>query len=126
MAGKGDRFRKVDKKKYDENFERVFGIKKFNIMSNEDRKELIYDRDGKIGRNISSDRYDSGNIYETCQDASGQKRRSKTKTKTETFWTGPGYRGEYSCPHGVGHGNHIHGCCQERCCTREDFPPRKK
>jgi len=36
------------------------------------------------------------------------------------FWTGPGYRGEYNCPHGVGHGLHIHGC--DGCCSRPDFP----
>jgi hypothetical protein len=38
----------------------------------------------------------------------------------EPFWTGPGYRGEYQCPHGVGHGTHIHGC--DGCCSRPDFP----
>lgn len=36
------------------------------------------------------------------------------------FWQGPGYRGEYMCPHGVGHGNHIHGC--DGCCELPDFP----
>jgi hypothetical protein len=36
------------------------------------------------------------------------------------FWTGPGYRGEYQCPHGVGHADHIHGC--DGCCGRSDFP----
>jgi len=41
-------------------------------------------------------------------------------TKPEPFWTGPGYRGEYQCPHGIGHGNHIHGC--DGCCQRPDFP----
>lgn len=40
--------------------------------------------------------------------------------KSEPFWTGPGYRGEYNCPHGVGHGNHDHGC--DGCCGRDDFP----
>lgn len=39
-------------------------------------------------------------------------------------WTGPGYRGEYNCEHGVGHGNHIHGC--DGCCSREDYPLRNK
>lgn len=39
-------------------------------------------------------------------------------------WTGPGYRGEYSCAHGVGHGNHTHGC--DGCCARKDFPLRGK
>jgi len=38
----------------------------------------------------------------------------------EPYWTGPGYRGEYQCPHGVGHGNHIHGC--DGCCQLPDFP----
>ena len=42
----------------------------------------------------------------------------------EPYWTGPGYRNEYQCPHGVGHGNHIH-CC-DGCCQREDFPLNKK
>ena len=40
--------------------------------------------------------------------------------ENEPFWTGPGYRGEYQCPHGVGHGRHIHGC--DGCCKRDDFP----
>ncbi len=40
------------------------------------------------------------------------------------FWTGPGYRGEYRCPHGIGHGNHVHGC--DGCCSRDDFPLREK
>jgi hypothetical protein len=44
----------------------------------------------------------------------------KNKKEEELFWTGPGYRGEYQCPHGVGHGNHIHGC--DGCCERDDFP----
>lgn len=39
------------------------------------------------------------------------------------YWSAPGYRGEWSCPHGVGHGNHIHGC--DGCCGRDDYPGRK-
>ena len=31
---------------------------------------------------------------------------------------------EYVCEHGVGHGNHIHGC--DGCCRRSDFPLNKK
>jgi len=38
------------------------------------------------------------------------------------FWQRSGHRGEWSCPHGVGHGNHVHGCCGEGCCSRDDFP----
>jgi hypothetical protein len=41
------------------------------------------------------------------------------------YWIYSGYRGEFNCPHGVGHGNHIHGCCHKHCCTRDDFPLRK-
>ena len=33
-------------------------------------------------------------------------------------------RVEYICEHGVGHGNHVHGC--DGCCSREDFPLNKK
>lgn len=47
-----------------------------------------------------------------------------SKPNTQPYWNGPGYRGEYTCPCGVGHGNHIHGCCGLKCCTREDFPLR--
>jgi len=78
MAGKGDRYRPVNKEIYDKNFENVFGKKKLN--NSEDNKD--------------------------------------------NFWTYSGYRGEYSCPHGVGHGNHIHGC--DGCCQRDDFPLRNK
>jgi hypothetical protein len=49
---------------------------------------------------------------------------SDESKKPEPFWTGPGYRGEYQCPHGVGHGDHIHGC--DGCCQRDDFPLREK
>jgi hypothetical protein len=31
-------------------------------------------------------------------------------------------RQEWLCPHGVGHGNHVHGCCQNGCCSRADYP----
>lgn len=44
---------------------------------------------------------------------------------------------EYVCEHGVGHPDYesainigenfgIHGCCEEMCCSREDFPGKKK
>ena len=29
-------------------------------------------------------------------------------------------RMEWLCEHGIGHGNHIHGC--DGCCSRDDFP----
>jgi hypothetical protein len=38
----------------------------------------------------------------------------------------PGLYGrmEWNCPHGIGHGNHIHGC--DGCCQREDYPGLKE
>lgn len=48
--------------------------------------------------------------------------KRKVKEMETPYWVGPGYRGEYTCPHGVGHGRHVHGCCDERCCQRDDFP----
>lgn len=44
----------------------------------------------------------------------------------EPFWQKSSYRGEFTCPHGVGHGNHVHGCCGFKCCQRNDFPLNKK
>ena len=51
-------------------------------------------------------------------------RKDVSEPGRKTFWIGPGYRGEYNCPHGVGHGNHVHGC--DGCCSRPDFPLRAK
>ena len=31
---------------------------------------------------------------------------------------------EYICKHGVGHGDHVHGC--DGCCSRDDFPLKNK
>lgn len=39
MAGKGDKYRKVNKQKFDENYERIFGKRSFNV-SDKIRKEL--------------------------------------------------------------------------------------
>jgi len=36
------------------------------------------------------------------------------------LWIYSGYRKEWYCPHGVGHGKDIHGC--DGCCSRHDFP----
>ena len=33
-------------------------------------------------------------------------------------------RDEYVCEHGIGHGNHVHGC--DGCCRRSDFPLGQK
>jgi len=37
-AGKGDRYRKLDQKKWDENWERIFGKKKKNTQKKKDDK----------------------------------------------------------------------------------------
>jgi hypothetical protein len=45
--------------------------------------------------------------------------------KCDQFWTEyprEDGRNEWKCEHGVGHGNHIHGC--DGCCSRGDFPGR--
>ena len=47
--------------------------------------------------------------------------------KSIPFWKeyprgGGDGRMEWTCPHGVGHGNHVHGCCQDQCCSRDDYP----
>ena len=44
---------------------------------------------------------------------------------TDPIWEKSLYRNEYICPCGVGHGNHIHGCCSKHCCSRDDFPLSK-
>lgn len=31
---------------------------------------------------------------------------------------------EWDCPHGIGHGNHPHGC--DGCCDRDDYPGKTK
>ncbi|KKN91250.1 hypothetical protein LCGC14_0221180 [marine sediment metagenome] len=47
------------------------------------------------------------------------------KKKQDDFWE-PCLRAngrmEWICPCGVGHGNHVHGCCGKECCNRDDFP----
>ena len=56
----------------------------------------------------------------------GKKRLNNEEDQPERdpYWVLSGHRGEWECPHGVGHGNHIHGC--DGCCKRDDFPGRKE
>ncbi len=128
--GKGDWRRpcQVPKEEADANFERVFGKKKLNVMSDEDREAMVgdpwgrgtdiaNDRDREAGGDVPADGHDSGNLPT-------QGKTLETEGPHDNFWIGPGYRGEYQCPHGVGHGNHIHGC--DGCCSRPDFPLRGK
>lgn len=139
--GSGRRPCQVPKEQYDKNFEAVFGKKKLNVMSDEDREELEpldtsligdvlirmsevlkNDRDREAGGNVPSDGHEGRSIYAESKGASD---KGETAQNKEHFWTGPGYRGEYNCPHGVGHGNHVHGCCEFQCCSRDDFPLKK-
>tara|TARA_R100001594_G_scaffold107682_1_gene142347 strand:- start:49992 stop:50282 length:291 start_codon:yes stop_codon:yes gene_type:complete len=39
MSGKGDRYRDVDRKKYDKEYEKIFGKKKLNIMSDKESND---------------------------------------------------------------------------------------
>ena len=39
MSGKGDKYRDVDRKKYDEQYEKIFGKKKLNIMSDKESND---------------------------------------------------------------------------------------
>ena len=46
-------------------------------------------------------------------------------TTEERYWSAvrrEDGRREWNCPHGVGHGTHVHGC--DGCCGRADFPGR--
>jgi len=47
MNGKGDTYRPVDKKQYDENYEKIFGKKKLNIMPRDENGNLIEDETKK-------------------------------------------------------------------------------
>lgn len=108
-----------------DNYEDIFGAKPPNIMSNKDRASVGLPSDGEQPPTAptipvpcrscaSSDTYvDGGRVF--CNEC----------LHNGPFWIGPGYRGEYSCPHGVGHGNHVHGCCGYQCCSRPDFPLRR-
>lgn len=46
------------------------------------------------------------------------------KKKTMQWIPSPraGGRMEWECEHGIGHGNHVHGC--DGCCSRDDYPGR--
>lgn len=126
--GKGDQRRPsvVPRDQIRDNYEAVFGAKPPNIMSNADRAAVGLPSDNAQlfavppipvpCRGCAS--------IDTHVDSSGCV-SCDWCTHTGPFWKGPGYRGEYSCPHGVGHGNHVHGCCGYKCCTRPDFPLRR-
>jgi hypothetical protein len=50
------------------------------------------------------------------------KKKPHPPAAADPYWVLTSYRGEYSCPHGIGHGNHIHSC--DGCCFRDDYPLR--
>jgi len=55
-AGKGDSYRDVNKKKYDENFDRIFGKKPLNIMKEKEDEET---EGSETKRNLD---YDNQNL----------------------------------------------------------------
>ena len=52
--------------------------------------------------------------------AFGRKSKKPRPEVEVPYWEKSRYRGQYTCIHGVGHGNHVHGC--DGCCARDDFP----
>jgi hypothetical protein len=56
---------------------------------------------------------------EFCFKERVEKKQKKGKMKWIKMVREDG-RIEYLCEHGVGHGNHIHGC--DGCCSRKDYP----
>lgn len=126
--GSGRRPCQIPRAQEEARWEHVFGKKKLNVMSDEDRKMMSLrevlrltasdgvhdDRNRDAGGDVPTDGHEGRSLHAEGQDPEMQ----------GPFWTGPGYRGEYTCPHGVGHGNHIHGC--DGCCARADFPLNRR
>lgn len=106
----------VPKDQYDKNFEAVFGKKKPNVMFDEEGLELDHAGFPLLKYSPGGSEYD--------RDREQPQKLASEYSIDEPYWTGPGYRGEYNCPHGVGHGNHAHAC--DGCCSREDFPLTRK
>ncbi len=95
--GKGSKPRPCNKERYDRNYEAIFGAKEPELTERLDLKRRLK-----------------------------EEAREELNARTSPdgpYWTGPGHRGEWTCPHGRGHGNHIHGC--DGCCGRDDYPDRK-
>jgi hypothetical protein len=83
-----------------------------------DEQEKRHDQDREIGGEVPADEYDGRYLHvEGIPIVAGG---NESLLQGCAFWQGPGYRGEYTCLHGIGHGNHIHGC--DGCCQRDDFP----
>lgn len=139
---KGSHFRPYNKQRFDENYARVFGPKKLNVWQSAPSKEETPSgiqgdtkdgmRDWSDGGRTAQVPQEPGGVLDSqaaepvASPPRGNRQAPPGKHPLDTdHWTWSGYRGEYTCPHGVGHGNHIHGCCEERCCTRADFPLRK-
>ncbi len=136
---KGSRPRPCNKQRFDENYNRVFGSKKLNVWRDAPPKG---DSDGIQGSagDGTRDRADSRRVTGMSQEPGGASDSQAAEPVASPprgncypplgehpldtdYWTYSGYRGEFTCPHGVGHGNHIHSC--DGCCSRDDFPLRK-
>ncbi len=137
---KGSRFRPCNKKQFDKNYARVFGSKKLNVWQGAPPEEDSNGIQGNTGDG-TRDSADSGRATDVPE-KSGREPDSQAAEPMESppcgncypppgehpldtnYWTWSGYREEYTCPHGVGHGDHVHGC--DGCCTRDDFPLKRK
>jgi hypothetical protein len=140
---KGSGVRPHNKKKFDKEYERVFGAKPLNVWQDAPPKEEE-PNDGIQGSaedgtcnpsdsgcpaympQESGGEFDpqTGTVVETSRHGTRRTVRATRPPDTD-YWTYTGYRGEFACPCGVGHGNHIHGCCPNGCCQRDDFPLRR-
>lgn len=63
--GKGDwrRPSQVPKQVFEDNFEAVFGTKKLNVMSDEEREEMNRDRDRAAGGDVPGDGHVGGDLH---------------------------------------------------------------
>jgi hypothetical protein len=111
--GKGDNVRPHNKERFDESFERIFGKKELKTWDPGD------------GDHSEDDFLD---MLDALQElAPGEEELVTLKTEDDPFWEDcprADGRMEWLCPHGIGHGNHIHGC--DGCCERDDYPGRKE
>lgn len=127
---KGSRPRPCNKKKFDAEYERVFGKQKLNVWTDAPPKEEQPDEiQGDTGDG-TRDQSDSGRLTDVLEEpggffdtqATGPVEPPPHRTRPFGYWTNSGSQTEFNCPHGVGHSNRLHRCCEEQCCQRADFP----
>lgn len=133
---KGSRPRPCNKQRFDSEYERIFGKRKLNVW--EEPPDGIQGDPGDGACDQADGGQDSSVPVEPAPGGAdpeatelvassrlGTRRTVRIKKPKDTdYWTYTGYRGEYACPHGIGHGNHFHSC--DGCCKRDDFPLKER